>query len=661
MENEEDLDLFGNILSDDRGAGDGSTEGMNGDGAGFEIFTGPNKDAVIFCIDCANIQHMFGEGQLFKTTVETIYSFMRSKIVASDGSDQTAVVLYNVKTSANLLKQGGIYVYQSMGHLSAGRIQKIKDLSDVSLSDFDEAFGGSGLSDVSELLFVCSAEFKKNSASYRPRMFIFTTDDDPCGTNRRARDAAITRANDFHEGLSSGADINVIPLIDEFDVSKFWDKIVLFSAVSDGEDEEYASRFVSNALIQLSEMRDVVLKKIYKKRPLNRVDMYFGPSPTHMAFMAYTSYFSAPKPKQVDVDAKSFAPLRSSTSYVSDVTGALLDQDSIRTVYEIGRKGSGIEVAITKDEVMSMKQYVRVENISAPQNPGNVVSGVIELIGFGKESQWLRPEYCLGHGQFLYPQDERVAGSGMLANALIDRMVERGLVGVCRYVAKKNSQVLLAILVPQQEVINEDTNRQEISPGFHIVSLPFMEDVRSLSLPDTNMGFQMPKDPSAAAWRESQVAAARSVVESLTQEAWEPDMLDNPALREYYAQIEALALGLSQAELVTDLVHPDPDKVQHASVETVPIWLQSLGLDSTEGCSLSVGKTKRKFEHLKTETQTLSLDEIREKARTNSLAGFTVENLKTIIQSFPTVFNNVSATGRKAELIEKITVNVLKD
>ena len=80
-------------------------------------------------------------------------------------------------------------------------------------------------------------------------MFIFTLEEDPCGTDRRARKAAITRANDFHEGMGNGAEINLIPLKPDFDIFKFWDQIILYSS---GEDEtKNPEEFIESSLIQL--------------------------------------------------------------------------------------------------------------------------------------------------------------------------------------------------------------------------------------------------------------------------------------------------------------------------------------------------------------------------------------------------------------------------
>ena len=585
---------------------------------------------------------------------------MRSKVVSSDGSDQTGLILYNVGTAHNSLRQRGIYVVQGLNYLNAARIREVSNLSHLRDPDFASTYGGTGACDISELLFVCNAEFKKTSASYRPRMFIFTSEDDPCGTDRRARKAAVTRANDFHEGLGNGAEINLIPLKTQFDIFKFWDQIILYSSGSE-EGQRNPENFIQSSLIQLEEMNQVILRKIFKKRPLNRVNLSLVPDDPkfNIALMVYTSYFPAAKPRHIYVDSVEYKPLKSDSKYVSDFTGAIVNQSSAA-----GLVGTFFvdpttkkRVKMSRDDLVQMRDWVGIP-------PGVDVTGCLNLVGFKPLSVALQMGiHSLGHSCFMYPQDNRISGSGVLVAALIDRMVRRDLCAICTYIPKSNSQPIMAALIPQKEQFDEDS-RQEKSPGFFLIRLPFVEDVRPLSLPDTNVAHVMRGDANIESIRRSQVDAARKIVQTISEEEWEPSVLDNPALQQCYVSLEAMALNLDADQIgsVEDLVGPDPAKINRAASESVDEWLNSLKLSSTEACAIGAAVSSVKKEYIKKEEDEpcpFTMDQIRELHASGRLGSLTVGDLKSIIKSFPDVFKNVSTSGRKPELLEKIRLNIL--
>ena len=630
----------------------------NSNEVGAQIFSGPSKDAVIFCIDCANIANLMDDSHSesrYQSALKALHSFMRNKVIASDGSDMTGLVFYNVTNGDNPLKQRGINLVQPLSGLSARRIKEVNHVRSLSESEFVSKFGPStNDTDISELLFVCNAQFKKTSASYRPRMFIFTASDDPCGSDRKARKAAITRANDFHEGMSNGAEINLIPLSADFDVMKFWERIVLVSAPEtslEGGEEDVSRQFVNNAIIQLSELNEISLKKLFKKRPLNRINVYLLDSSVKLAMMMYTSYLSAGKPRHIYLDPASLKPLKSETRYISDFTGAVLDPHlgagDIKTYIEY----QGRQVPMSKEEVLEIKKIER-------ESDSKGVTGALHVIGF-KPLDSLRPELCVGHSCFLYPQESRIAGSSLLVSALIDRLADRGLIAIARAVPKANAAIQFVALVPQQEVIDPESGRQEKSPGFFLLRLPFADDVRDLTLAQTNVAASMAGHPEMDATRRAQVACAKGVVARMTEPYWEPDMLDNPALKVCYTVLEALALGtnVSEVDEVQDLLHPDPAKVE-AAEQIVPDWLQSMSLADTTACTSTTAGVSRvggrgsmadypQMGRIWTEAT------VEAAIQANELERLTVGDLKGIISQVDR-YKVLTSHGRKADLIHRI-------
>lgn len=646
-------DIFGFIGGEDKLRKGSFTDESDENSPQDQLFAGPSKDAVIFCIDCSHLQRLMDDSESesrYQLALRTLYSFMRNKVVASDGSDMTGLIFYNVSKSDNPLKQQYIYLAQPLSVLTSKRIQDVARLMHSTESEFCGRFGNPvSDTDISELLFVCNAQFKKTSSSYRPRMFIFTDNDDPCGPDRRARKAARTRASDFHEGMSNGAEINLIPLVmngGHFDVTKFWKEIVLVSLGD--EEEDGRDQFVDNAVIQLGELNEISLKKLFKKRPLNRVNMYLGGS-IKLAMMMYTSYLSTGKPRHIYLDAGSLKPLKSETRMISDLTGQVLHPHSGAGEIETYIEYQGRHVGMTKQDLVKIKQVEREQDSRG-------VTGSLHIVGF-KPITCLKPEHCVGHSCFLFPQEARIKGSSVVVSALIERLAAKGLVAIARAVAKANSALQLVALVPQPEVVDPDTGRQEKSPGFYMIRLPFADDTRELSLPQTNVAASMASHPDMDAMRKSQVEKAKAVVSAMTEPHWEPDMLDNPSLKVCYTVLEALALQtpVDQVEPVDDLLHGDPKKIQKAD-SIVPEWLHALNMHDTNPCAGTANTTvykKVKLEDDKVWTE----DEVKQLIDSGIIEKLLVEQLKTIIKQVPKL-RHLSSQGKKAELIQKIRVNL---
>lgn len=664
MSEENGEDIFGFLSgpeAEDPNADGGSVEFSN------QLFGGPNKDAVLFCIDCLHLHKLMEESDSeskYEVALRAMYSFMRNKVVASDGSDMTGLIFYNVSKAGNPLRQKRINLVQPLATLSARCIQEVGELSRLSESDFSVRFGDpTSDADISDLLFVCNAQFKKISVSYRPRMFIFTSNDDPCGTDRKARKAAHTRAADFHEGMSQGAEINLIPFLlgmnhHDFDVTKFWEPILLLSSRVDeemegGDSGERKEQFVQNSVLQLSDMNEISLKKLFKKRPVNRINFFISSS-AKVALMMYTSYYAAGKPKHMYVDPDTFEPLRSETRFISDFSGAVLDaySDEIKTFVDF----QGKQVPLTKQDILAIK---RMDDVT--DNKGGV-SGSLHLIGF-RPLSFLKPEYCVGHSCFLYPQDERISGSSLIVSALINRLHQRRLIAIARAVPKANSSLQLVALVPQVEVLDAESGRQEKSPGLFLVRLPFADDLRDLTLNETNVAFMTKNNyPEQESGRNEQVSAAKRIVEALSEPHWEPDMLDNPALKVCYTCIEAIALAIppDQTVQVDDLLHPDPQKAeaaQHVSSD----WLNTMNMLDTSACALASGGAmvkKIKVEANADDSEKLWTEvEVKHLIETGMIAKLTVPDLKLVIKQIDKL-KHLSTQGRKEELINKIKFNI---
>jgi ATP-dependent DNA helicase 2 subunit 1 len=237
------------------------------------------------------------------------------------------------------------------------------------------------------------------------------------------------------------------------------------------------------------------------------------------------------------------------------------------------------------------------------------------------------------------------------------------LCAICTYIAKSNSAPVMAALIPHGEIFDQETKRQEQSPGFFLIRLPFVEDVRSLSLPDTNVAHVMGGDPTINSMRLAQVEAAKKIVQTVSEEEWEPSILDNPALQQCYVSLEAMALNLDADQIgsVADLLSADPAKINRIANEAVGNWLTALRISSTDACALGAAATAPKREYIKAEvpeSARFTIEQVRQLNADGQLGKLSVVDMKAIINSYPEVFKNVNSQGRKPELMEKIRLNI---
>jgi hypothetical protein len=175
----------------------------------------------------------------------------------------------------------------------------------------------------------------------------------------------------------------------------------------------------------------------------------------------------------------------------------------------------------------------------------------------------------------------------------------------------------------------------------------------------------MSKDASIDRVRQEQVHAAIRVVEGVSEEEWVPEILDNPALQQCYVSLEAMALNLPASEVgrVTDLLGPDPSKIEAVDERRIQDWLKSLNLSDTSACSLSSGLIKKEESRAKSsikeeQLSQYTIEQIRQLVSDGQIERLTVTEMKGIIRSFPDVFKNVSTAGKKADLLEKIRLNI---
>ncbi|CAB4011678.1 X-ray repair cross-complementing 6-like, partial [Paramuricea clavata] len=261
----------------------------------------------------------------------------------------------------------------------------------------------------------------------------------------------------------------------------------------------------------------------------------------------------------------------------------------------------------------------------------------LTLLGFKPRSS-LKRYHHVRPAQFIYPDEKSISGSSRLFTALLKKCASKNLVIMCRFVPRRAASVRLVALIPQEEELDEQ-NVQVSPPGFHLIFLPFADDLRKLSYDDT---------PRA---NDDQVEKAKEIIKTLTSN-FDPLDIENPSLQKHYGNLEALALDKDAPESFKDLSEPNKAQLD-ARLGNLATDFKDLvfpeGYDSEakggkrKAASASSTSTKR------VKTEELPPVDVKEYATTGKLSKLTVAILKEFAKS-----NNIKCGTKKADLIEAV-------
>eukprot|EP00494_Astrolonche_serrata_P028736 UN29003 len=157
-------------------------------------------------------------------------------------------------------------------------------------------------------------------------------------------------------------------------------------------------------------------------------------------------------------------------------------------------------------------------------------------MGF-KPFERLKPYHNLKPAYFMYPDEPQVEGSTVCFSALLEEMIKLGKIAICRFIYRKSSVPRFAALLPQKETFNEH-DEQEKPPGFHVIFLPYADDIRKIPL--------APKKVAD----ENLILQAKKVIQKLSLVRF-PEYV-NPVLQRFYDGLEALALDEDIPQEITD-------------------------------------------------------------------------------------------------------------
>eukprot|EP01068_Selenidium_serpulae_P011276 Selendium_serpulae@DN5630_c0_g1_i2.p1 len=197
------------------------------------------------------------------------------------------------------------------------------------------------------------------------------------------------------------------------------------------------------------------------------------------------------------------------------------------------------------------------------------------------------------------------------------------------------------------EIVDDDDI--QIQPaGFHMIPLPFAEEIRH------------PKVSETTAIDESDVKLALSVIEALELEEFDPGQIKNPVITKHYGGIEALALGLTDVPEVEDDLLLEEEAVLSRKPKIYKWKEKVYGAVDIDLPRAATAVTKRKEPASATPRaskaakaspdSTGDIEATVKKARENgTLEKLTVAQLKEWLAK-----NNLPVSGKKAVLLSRI-------
>lgn len=558
----------------------------------------------------------------FTDCLKVALSVMKSKIV-SEAKSSVGIIFYGTNSSIDITSNSsntstnnsssndansGIYEFLPLEQISAVNIVKLIDL----LSNISAAEGMKGnrsisssataiTSSLNKALKRCSQAFieKKSSTRDDKRVWIFTNDDNPnySNTNNNINQLRIlTVADDCKQ---QGFEFALWYMGNAFDTRKFFNKLIK----ADGEtDEDIQMNLQKGSDVNgFDDVVEVIRRKEERKRVFANVPFYFNINDNKSTVNEANSYtYSAmsvnvchlyavtKKPIPVKVCRRSSVPVLRMSKKLDGETGATVSNASIQEFIIVG----DTRVPFAKEDLNRIKYQSSASAAGADTaSSSSTVSSSdvgISLLYFA-DKRVLDRVYNVEAPLFIYPDDKSVAGSAALFATLLIDIAKKDLVAVVKFKRTKTSKAVVCVLIPQLETVYADGS-QDMPSGFHMITLPYLEDIRAA--PD------VPNDAVLCMVDDDKVAAAQAMISAYQYSdtfKYEKE-ISNPSLQLFYSFLQCKCLEEAA-----------PDFNVHTDDKLIPC-IDVAGTDTTTCSSSSDGKAATAREALNRFKDVLRLD-----------------------------------------------------
>ncbi|TXT12925.1 hypothetical protein VHUM_01326 [Vanrija humicola] len=651
-----------------------------------------NRDHILFAVDGSESMHtpmpdernsagvIRGKSALHQA-LEAVVRSERNKVITGP-ADSVGLVLYNldpdkVPASPHGTYKPGTFVVQAVRQINPADIKRLVKILQTANEQYAEQEDNDEPTveppilrktfppcaprnelNIADVLSTCNFLFRDGGTKLagNKRVLIVTDNDDPPGSENRA--PARTVCSDLEAYGVSISPFFISRTGHKFDADKYWNDILGRDTSDDIADQ------AADGLEMLSDMMcDLVIRQAPKRKQFSIPLKFGGRDGDIVIGVSGYSLVSEQKkgtPKLVYMRGQTVEEVAIRTAYTSAETGGDLADNQITQAYQFGDEAKVKNVLEPNwwesdrgddgDEEME-------EPVAAPATLSNgrprVVartrlqfsdSEIKELRSLGIEPRFQSPENLrlednVKHSFFIYPDENMYTGSTRTFTALLQSCakLDRHALALCRF--RINSTPEMCVLIPQEETFTKE-GAQEDPPGFHVIVLPFVDDIR---------------DPPKA-YTENMTATDDQTKEMerlmrklrFKRRKYVSDAYPNPALAYHQEQLQALAFEEDfDTEQFEDRALPKYRGIHTAAGPIMAKWKQLIDDDERSRIVIATkGATKRAVveEGLARQGQLGTL------SRANCLQ-LKVQELKDYAK-----FNKISLVNRskKADIIDAI-------
>lgn len=613
------------------------------------------RDVILFCIDCSESMHELRDDPNYEdvktshlfTALEAAMQIQKKKVIVGP-NDSVGIVLFNTtrsseaKNHATEIKRNS-FVYQPITSISAPAIQELIQLLDAAREDPDllkstfPPLTGKKMP-MGDVFTSCNWVLRDGAPkTASKRVFLITDDDNPHPGSKQLVTSARTTLLDLTQ---SGVQIEPFFIATPekpFEPSKFYSSVLLSNVLND-EDEDNGVLPESISITRIDDLLSQMRFHEVPKRAIFSIPFQLGDGfvISIKGYGLVTEQRKGTYKYFVDLGDR-MEVANSRTVYVDEDQQAEVDKTEILYGMDLGAvpvegvsddEGEGADSSCravplgkrpfyTADEIRSFR--------TLDLEPG------IKLLGF-KDRKELAFEDNVKHSVFIYPDELKYSGSKRTFAALLKKMIEKKKIGLVLALTRRNAAPVFCAMLPQAES-GEEGGWNEPA-GFHLIPLPFADDIRAAPLVEA---FRAPDELKDAA----RVWIDKLCVKDGT---YPPDSYPNPALAYHNAQLQASAFREEfDPEAFEDLTRPKYDMIHKRAGNLMKEWKRAILTDESANVVPVTTGSKRKAD--------VSVDEaeIRSKHEVGALAKLRVDQLKDFLKS-----KSQPVSGKKTELIERV-------
>ncbi|KIM74877.1 hypothetical protein PILCRDRAFT_800357 [Piloderma croceum F 1598] len=638
-------------------------------------FFDSKRDVILFCIDCSPSMQSLHDDPTYEdlqtshlyTALEAAMQIQKKKVVVGP-QDAVGIMLFNTTRQNDRKEKGGAgseikqnnYIYQHITPISAPKIQELIQLLEAAREDptllskeFPPLPVGKKVP-MGDVFTSCNWVLRDEAPkTATKRVFLITDSDDPHAdalTPHALLDPARTTLRDLTHAGVAVEPFFISDAQNPFDTSKFYSSVLLPNNLSlssldeDSKDFTEEERTILPESISITRIDDLLAQMRFHEVP-KRAQFSIGMELGAGLVIGVKGYGLVTEQKKgaykyfVDLgDRMEVAGVK--TVYLDEDQQAEVDKSQMLYGMSLGAtaadaddedEGAGAGLG-TRLVPAGKRPFFTAEDVRSFRTLG--LDPTVKLLGFKDESE-LAFEDNVKHSFFLYPDEMAYSGSKRTFSALLKSMISKKKIGIAIALTRRNSSPIFCAMLPQAEQPEEGGWNEP--PGFHLVPLPFADDIRAAPIEE------------ACRAQEEVKEAARAWITKLCVKngAYPPDSYPNPALAFHNAQLEASAFSEEfDAESFEDLTLPKVDMIHKRAGGLLQEWKKALMNDESANkviVTASKSGTKRKADSSVDEA------EIRSKYENGTLGKITVQQMKDFLKS-----KSIAVSGKKADLVDRI-------